>query len=264
VPAADYGEEGLASGLQDLEWVGGRAMAHESVVEHFLGAGTVLPMQLFTLFTSDARALDHVARDRARIDRILDRIDGRLEWGLRLSFDPKAVRPDAISRPPGGRNTDAKGRLKASPAGAVSGTSYLARKRDVLQASHVQLAEARKEADRLYEILSREAVESRRRTAIERAVPASRVVLDAAFLVPAKRGGAFTKAVRQHTRPFVGSAVDVALTGPWPAYNFIDVAEHTDAAAKTRRTSRRAPKRPRVSTTPSAPAAAKRPARGRI
>ena len=262
VPAADYGEEGLASGLQDLEWVGGRAMAHESVVEHFLGAGTVLPMQLFTLFTSDARAVDHVARDRARIDRILDRIDGRLEWGLRLSFDPKAVKPDGISAAPGERIT-AKG-LKGPPASAVSGTSYLARKRDVLQASNVQLAEARKEADRLYEILSREAVESRRRTAIERAVPASRVVLDAAFLVPAKRGGAFTKAVRQHTRPFAGSAVDVALTGPWPAYNFIDVAENSDAAAKKRRTPRSATKAPPVSGAASAPAAAKRPARGRI
>ena len=34
-----------------LEWVAPRALAHETVVEHFLPAPAVLPMQLFTMFT---------------------------------------------------------------------------------------------------------------------------------------------------------------------------------------------------------------------
>ena len=62
MPARDYGEAALARGLQNLDWVGRRAMAHEAVVEHFLPAPAVLPMQLFTLFTSDERALEHVAQ----------------------------------------------------------------------------------------------------------------------------------------------------------------------------------------------------------
>ena len=49
---------------------GARAMAHETVVEHFLPAPAVLPMQLFTMFTSDdARARARRRSDRRRIDR---------------------------------------------------------------------------------------------------------------------------------------------------------------------------------------------------
>src|SRR5688572_31807962 len=97
VPAAQYDEAALASGLQNLDWVGRRAMAHEAVVEHFLAEPAVLPMQLFTLFTSDERALEYVARERRRIDRILARLEGQLEWGLRLSFDERAAREDRKS-----------------------------------------------------------------------------------------------------------------------------------------------------------------------
>ena len=252
VPAADYNEAGLADGLQDLEWVGSRAMAHESVVEHFLRVGTVLPMQLFTLFTSDERALDHVARDRARIERVVARIDGRLEWGLRLSFDPKAAEADAAPRPKPARR-----------AGDDSGASYLARKRDVLQASRLRLAEARREADRLYAVLSEEAVEACRRTAIEQAVPDSRVVLDAAFLVASTRGTAFKKAVERQTRQLAASGVAVSLTGPWPAYNFIGDRGGTDGGAKKPRASGRRTPRSQTATATASRAAARRSARRR-
>ena len=87
VPGRAYGEEALQAGLQQLEWIGPRALAHESVVEQFLSADAVLPMQLFALFTNDDRALEHIADDRRRILRILSRIERHLEWGVRLTWD---------------------------------------------------------------------------------------------------------------------------------------------------------------------------------
>ena len=87
VPEAEYSEAALAAGLQNLDWVGPRAIAHERVIEAFLSARALLPMQLFTLFTSDDRVVQHVHSDRARIRRILKRIEQRVEWGLRLAFD---------------------------------------------------------------------------------------------------------------------------------------------------------------------------------
>src|ERR1043165_8002909 len=92
VPGSEYGEAALAGGLQDLDWVGPRAVAHERVIESFLAAPGLLPMQLFTLFTSDERVAEHVRSDRARITRILKRIEKKVEWGLRLTFNEKAVR----------------------------------------------------------------------------------------------------------------------------------------------------------------------------
>jgi hypothetical protein len=211
VPEREYGEAALKKGLQNLDWVSRRAVAHEAVVEHFLTAPAMLPMQLFTLFTSDERTLEHVARQRAQINRILTRVRGNVEWGLRLTWDEQAAR-DRVER------QHARGKTKARGG---AGVAYLARKRDLLDVNKKQLAGAQRAATRLYRAMSREATDARRRTSTERAAPGSRLLLDAAFLVPSRGARAFRSALRRHSAPLEGSGIVVSLTGPWPAYNFI-------------------------------------------
>jgi Gas vesicle synthesis protein GvpL/GvpF len=204
VPKAGYGETALARGLQNLDWVGPRAMAHERVIEMFLSAPALLPMHLFTLFTSDDRVVHHVHSDGARIRRLLKRVEGKLEWGLRLTFDEKAVRANVSKRP------------------VRSGTEFLARKRDVLDVTRARVKEARSEADRVYKSMSRLAAAAQRRTSLERAAPGSRLLLDAAFLVPVAKSGAFRSAVRRQMRDVRAVGITVSLTGPWPPYNFVE------------------------------------------
>jgi hypothetical protein len=225
VPAREYDETVLAAGLKNLDWVGRRAMAHESVVEHFLTAPAVLPLQLFTMFTSDARALEYIAQQWRRVDRILTRFNRQLEWGLRLSFDERAAR-QAVEDTHRSRRT--RGRR------AESGAAYLSRKRDLFDVTRVQLTAARTAADRLYRAMSREASEARRRRSTEQATPGSRLLLDAAFLVPTARAAAFRRALRQHARTLSGSGLVVSLTGPWPPYNFVDPPRPRRAAPKQR------------------------------
>ena len=236
VREADYGEGALVRGLQNLDWVGERAVAHERVIERFLSAPAVLPMQLFTMFTSDERVVEHVRADRPRIARILKRIDRKVEWGLRLTWDEKAAR-EKIDRKHLPRRSRALS-AEAAKAGADptrprerEGAAYLARKRDILDVNRAQLAEARVEAGRLYKAISREATEALRRTSLERAAPGSRLLLDAAFLVPAAQAAAFRASLRKHTRALHGSGVAVSLTGPWPPYNFIEPPSSKSASA---------------------------------
>jgi hypothetical protein len=224
VPAREYDEAALATGLQNLDWVGRRAMAHEAVVEHFLPAPAVLPLQLFTLFTSDERALEYVADERRRVDRILARFERQLEWGLRLSFDERAAR-EAVE------DSHRSGRSRRG-APAESGAAYLSRKRDLFDVTRVQLTAARTAADRLYRAMSREATEARRRRSTEQAAPGSRLLLDAAFLVPIRRAGAFRTALRQQARKLSASGLVVSLTGPWPPYNFVDQPPSRAGGAK--------------------------------
>jgi len=213
VPASRYDEAALAAGLQNLDWVSRRALAHEAVVEHFLAAPAVLPMQLFTLFTSDARALEHIARDRRRVERILTRLERQQEWGLRLSFDERGAL-QAVEDQHRSRRRRRTGR-------AESGAAYLARKRDLLDVTRGQLTAARREADRLYRAMSREATEARRRRATEQAAPGSRLLLDAAFLVPKAKANGFRGTLRQQARQLSASGLVISLTGPWPPYNFV-------------------------------------------
>ena len=203
VPGAEYGEAALARDLQNLDWVGPRAIAHERVIESFLSAAALLPMQLFTLFTSDDRVVDHVRSDRARIGRILKRIEKKVEWGVRLTWNERAALEKAASKT------------------VRTGTEFLTRKRDVLDVSRKRLAEARTAANRIYKAIDRQAAASQRRTSLERAAPGSRLLLDAAFLVPVAKSGAFKTAVREQTRALRATGIETSVTGPWPAYNFI-------------------------------------------
>jgi hypothetical protein len=149
-----------------------------------------------------------MGRDRRRIDRILARLERKLEWGLRLTFDETSARAIVEEEHDG-------------PAGSVSGAAYLARKRDLLDVNRTQLAGARAEATRLHQALEKHARSAVRRTATEQAAPGSRLLLDAAYLVPAKRATAFRAALRQGTQKLSTTGIAASLTGPWPPYNFI-------------------------------------------
>jgi len=225
VPESAYGEAALALGLQNLDWVGRQAITHETIVERFLTAPAVLPMQLFTLFTSDERALQHVRRDRRRINTILTRLERQVEWGLRLTLDEKAP-PSPRPRAGGRRALDQAERSRRTAADGRVGTAYLAHKREQLDVVRTRLADATADADRLYRTVARAATAAVRRAATE-AVPGSRLVLDAAFLVPRQRAAAFRALVRRHGRPLSAAGLAVSLTGPWPPYNFIDSRART-------------------------------------
>src|SRR3954462_12518378 len=86
-PLDRYSADAINRGLADLDWVSRAAVAHETVVESFIDATAVLPMKLFTLFTSDDRALAHVRGERARIAAAAKRVANHQEWGVRVVLD---------------------------------------------------------------------------------------------------------------------------------------------------------------------------------
>src|SRR5918995_25529 len=62
VPLQAYGPQALEPALRDIQWVADIAVAHEAVVEHFTRqrGATVVPMKLFTMFSSVERAVDEM------------------------------------------------------------------------------------------------------------------------------------------------------------------------------------------------------------
>ena len=210
-PLDRYGEEPIEKGLQDLAWVSSVAVPHEAVIEHLAKAGTVVPMKLFTLFHSDDRALEHVAKQRRRIDRLVERIAGREEWGLRVTLDELSAldkaRDDA---------RDVAGR--GSP-----GAAFLLRKKKEQEAARELLQNASQRADALFEDLSKKSDESRRRPPPPGEI-GKRVLLDAAFLLRRGKTKAFQAAVRAQAKKLAARGYQLTLTGPWPPYNFVDGA----------------------------------------
>src|SRR5882762_12023102 len=79
-PLDRYGEAAINRGLADLDWVSRAAVAHEAVVESFIAETAVLPMKLFTIFTTDDRAVAHVRAERRRIAALVKRVADHHEW----------------------------------------------------------------------------------------------------------------------------------------------------------------------------------------
>jgi hypothetical protein len=206
VPLDHYGENALRSGLADLDWVSHAAVAHERVVESFLTADAVLPMKLFTMFASDARVLKHIAGSRGQFDALIARVSRRDEWGIRVSVSKAARRTPSHSG--------------ASPA-TRSGAQYLRRKKAQHDERAGRAERAHSVAADLFESLARHATEARKRPATELGAGGGPLVLDAAFLVPRSRTAKLRAAAARHARTLSAEGYDLALTGPWPPYSFM-------------------------------------------
>ena len=207
-PLSRYGATPIEAGLRDLDWVSRCAVAHEAVIEHVARAGgTVVPMKMFTLFADDDRALAHVTRLRRKIDGLLRRISGRQEWGLRVTLDERR----ALARSAGGGH-----------GGPTSGTAFLLKKKAEKDAARRLAAQARTEADRLFDHLARHADDARRRRPT--ADTPTRLLLEAAFLVPVGRGRAFRAETARRARALAPQGYELSLSGPWPPYSFVTEA----------------------------------------
>ena len=205
-PLAQYGAASIEAHLRDLEWVALRGAAHARVVDHFARRLTTLPMKLFTLFTGEERAVAHVRRSEAQIRRVLARVHGCREWGVRVRLDPALARRRAA-------------RVPRPAATRRAGTRFLLAKKRERDVARAVLEEGRAAVEDAFEALAAMAEAARRRPAAE--LDGSRVVLDAALLVPARGLAGFKRAVRRHATGLAGQGYRLMLTGPWPPYNFV-------------------------------------------
>jgi hypothetical protein len=206
-PLDTYGSGQLEQHLSDMDWVGRIALAHEEVVEVFArrNSATVIPMKLFTMFSTRQRAVADVAGRRRSINAAMRRIAGADEWGVRITRGaPAAAAP--LERP-------------------RTGAAFLAARkqaRDAVHGARVAAAEAAHEA---FDRLARLARRARRRD-FDDTGGGTPPLLDAVFLVARSHRSRFTLATRRHAAACASAGAVLTVTGPWPAYNFVQDDEH--------------------------------------
>lgn len=210
-PLERYSAERIQQGLRDLDWIGQRAVEHEAVVEYALRGGTVVPMKLFTLFLGDERALDDVRARAREIQTLCDALEGKQEWGLRLLIDAAAA-AQAVRE-----------QARDEAASAVSaGQAFMLRKQRERKASQGLREELAGRADALFDELSDLSADARRRALMR---GEGTLLLDASFLVSVDLEPDFQTALQAGRAPLEAVGVQVRLSGPWPAYNFIEPAQ---------------------------------------
>ncbi len=213
-PLPEYGSDEIERRLSDLAWVSDRALAHEAVIEHFMGSGALLPMKLFTLFASDDRALSHVRENRERIERALDRVAGCVEWGVRVRLDEARAREIVA----------AEARQESSQGLGTAGTAFLLRKKLEQDASRSLAGRLRAQVDAAFAELAEGAAEAIRREPATAPEAGGKLLLDGAFLVSAGAGADFEALVERCGSRLAPKGCEVVLSGPWPPYHFAEEA----------------------------------------
>ncbi|KUF14486.1 GvpL/GvpF family gas vesicle protein [Streptomyces silvensis] len=211
VPERDFGREQLHARLEDLDWLAATARAHQSVVAALATVTCPLPLRLGTVFRDDSGVRAMLQDESDRLRRILDRIDGQVEWGVKVWLGAESVAEAAAPQPSGAPE---------------SGRDYLRRRRAGNAAREQSAARAEAFARQLHEDLSRYAADARLHPPQSGPLTdagSGRNVLNSAYLVPRARSEEFLELVGRAEGTLPGLQVEV--TGPWAAYSFTDDPE---------------------------------------
>jgi hypothetical protein len=207
VPLDRYGPEALEPRLRDVAWVSEVAVGHEAVVGHCarMRGVTVVPMSLFTMFSSIERARAELLARRATIDDVIRRIAGCVEWGVRVTRTGRTAPSAGAAR--------AAGSVRQRVGG---GTAFLVARKAARDAGREAREETYDAAAEAFAALARLAKDARRRPSPAGGAP----LVDASFLVPRGRVQRFRTEARRQARLCAAAGAHMTLTGPWPAFTF--------------------------------------------
>jgi Gas vesicle synthesis protein GvpL/GvpF len=219
VPLAEFGEGPLRRNLNDLDWLERVAREHESVLERALEDGTIVPLRICTIFADEQAAVRMLAEQRSALDTAFDALDGRQEWGVKLTVDRAALEATARERAPDAFDDELQGRS--------AGGAYMLRRRQ-----DRQLHEA---ADRLAGDLAEDVHARLQDWATDAVVNPPQnpelsghegdMLLNAAYLVEAAKVERLHEVVAELRERHRELGARIELTGPWPPYNFVPRTE---------------------------------------
>ncbi|MFL5345792.1 MAG: GvpL/GvpF family gas vesicle protein [Hyalangium sp.] len=177
-------------------------LAYERVIRSQHAVADVVPMRFGSVLTGEAAVRAHLGEQRATYLRVLARVTGCVEMGVRALISPP---PPSVVRE------------EAAPPPIRSGADYLkARQRRYSAESELREHGAALEQSLLSKVapLCRE-----HRLELSRSRPGEPVLCSVYFLVPRDQVPAFRAALASSPG---ADQPETSLSGPWPPFNFVD------------------------------------------
>lgn len=201
VSAEDFNAIPLQAHLEDLDWLGRTARVHQAVIAALATVTCPVPLRLATVCRDGSGVRRLLDSGRARFVPAIERLDGRIEWGVKVYAQAQPTEPARELKAATGRDY-----LRRRLGQRQSRDETWRRAGTLARTLHAELCE-RAEAGRLH----------RPQNARLSGEPGENV-LNAAYLVPRERSEEFVAAVRDRIPHIEG--VRVELTGPWAPYSF--------------------------------------------
>ena len=216
--AIRYTTDAVERGTADMEWLAPRAMAHDRVLTWASDCAPVVPLPMFSLFTSDEAVQRMLREQTVRLHVALERASEGREYALRvyrLDEELRAVAAELSAR---------LAELEQAAASATPGQRYLLeRKLDSERKAELHAIGARV-ASQVLEALGHLAMEVVAAPLVARAGTTQRespLILDAAFLISAEQLEDFRRELTALVARHASRGFRFDFTGPWPPYHFV-------------------------------------------
>jgi hypothetical protein len=217
VPLAEFEAGPLRENLNDLEWLERVARAHEAVLDAALGQSTIVPLRLCTIYESEQSVREMLEREHDSLERALDALSGRQEWGVKLTVDVDSIAEVARSR-----STEAPA-LEDELGARTGGAAYMLRRRLERHVRDAVDSLATEVAEHVHAELQEFATDA---VVLAPQNPdlsghEGQMLLNGAYLVDAERVDGLRELVAELEERHRALGARIELTGPWPPYNFL-------------------------------------------
>jgi len=207
----EFSQEVIDRRAGDLEWLGAIGYRHQDVVANLMKATAVIPLRAFTLFSSEEALRSYLTGNAVTLRSVLDRLDGKQEWTLKVEFEPQRWSQSLSKR------IDSLRDLEQEIESASAGKAFLLKRKlddEKKRASHAaeQTVVAEIEKTVLDKLRCETVAESREHR--DGAFPQINVLInrDEETLLQDLHTDLMNR--------YEAEGVTLALTGPWPPYTF--------------------------------------------
>lgn len=218
----EFGSDEIRKKAQeDLNWIKGKALAHEKVIEQAMKKEnkvlSLIPMRFGTIFKNKARLEETLNKNYSKIKEVLERIQSKQEWSVKAYLMDRKKFEQAIKQ----KNETIK-KKEEKLASLPEGMAFLLEE----ELKEVISKEVEKELNNivngLFEGLKKQAVDSVKSKILDKELTGRRepMVLNAAHLIAEEKVENFKKEVRDLNQKMQAKGFCLEYRGPWPAFNF--------------------------------------------
>jgi hypothetical protein len=224
VSSDEFSEDNLKKNLANMDWVEKKVRQHEKIIEEIMKDATVLPFKFGTVFQSEENVENLLREHGAEYKRIIERIEGKEEWGVKIYCDVERLKGAII------KEEVEILKIEKEIESSSSGKAYfLKKKKEELIKDTVN--KRINEYGRLcFEILKGQSLDVRINKLLPKEVTEREddMILNSAFLVDKSRVAEFIQTTDALKAKYNDKGLNFDCTGPWPSYNFCQLSKENE------------------------------------
>ncbi|WP_173918091.1 GvpL/GvpF family gas vesicle protein [Halobacillus sp. Marseille-Q1614] len=221
VDESEYGEEVLEEKTNQMEWVQKKAFHHHEMLMKLNEEKTIIPMKFCTIYQSENSLAKMIDDYKSQMLTLIEQLDGKEEWNLKIYCDR-----EKLTKLVADHNLNIKEK-KEEIAQMSKGRQYLeTRKLDQYIEQEAEKEEAQFGSD-LHGQLIEWSIQDTVKKNWKRDVTGREedMCWNSAYLVPLKDVENFLGLISEASEKHKDSGYILEVTGPWPAYHFVNLLQ---------------------------------------